>query len=107
MSKIACLECYKTEIFLIFFFLVWAQRLPPRRKYRDPDFYSNSLFVRLLVYTMFITDNDDSFYLWWKENLDKLEKFSKCYDRDFPQTFVFLFMSLLKPQLLKTVIFWL
>ena len=31
---------------------------------------------------MFITNNHDSFHLWWKENLVKHQKVSKCYDQD-------------------------
>ena len=31
---------------------------------------------------MFITNNHDSFHLWWNENLVKHQKVSKYYDQD-------------------------
>ena len=38
--------------------------------------------MRLLKYTMFITNNRTSFHLWWKENLVKHWKVSKYYETD-------------------------
>ena len=38
--------------------------------------------MRQLVYTMFITNNHDSFHLWWKEHLAKHQKVQKYYDQD-------------------------
>ena len=35
-----------------------------------------------LVYTMFITNKQALFHLWWKENLDKYQKVSNYYDHD-------------------------
>ena len=39
-------------------------------------------FVRQLVYTIFITNNYNSFHLWWKENLVKHQIVWKYYDQD-------------------------
>ena len=38
--------------------------------------------MRQLVYTLFITNNHDSFHLWWKENLVKHQKVLKYYGQD-------------------------
>ena len=38
--------------------------------------------MRKLVYTMFISNNRPSFDLWWKENLVKHRKVSRCYETD-------------------------
>ena len=38
--------------------------------------------MRQLVYTMFISNNRPSFYLWWKENLAKHRKVSKYCETD-------------------------
>ena len=35
-----------------------------------------------LAYTMFITNNHDSFHLWWHENFVKHQNVSKYYDQD-------------------------
>ena len=37
--------------------------------------------MRLLVYTIFITNNHELFHLWWKKNLLNHQKFSKYYKR--------------------------
>ena len=37
--------------------------------------------MRQLVYSMFITNNHDSFHLWSKENLVKHQDVSKYYDQ--------------------------
>ena len=42
--------------------------------------------MRQLVYIIFITNNHDSFHLWWKENLAKHQKVSKYYDQDCSRT---------------------
>ena len=34
------------------------------------------------MYTMFITNNYDSFHLWWHENFVKHQTISKYYDQD-------------------------
>ena len=39
--------------------------------------------MRLLVYTIFITNNHELFHLWWKKNLLNHQKFSKYYKRCF------------------------
>ena len=36
-----------------------------------------------LIYTMFISNNQALFHLWWKQNLVKHKKISKCYQNDF------------------------
>ena len=38
--------------------------------------------MRQLIYTMFITNNRDSFHFWWHENFVKHQNVSKCYDQD-------------------------
>ena len=38
--------------------------------------------MRQLVYTMLVSNNRTSFYLWWKKNLVKYQKISKCYEND-------------------------
>ena len=51
--------------------------------------------MRKLVYTTFITNNHDSFHLWWNENLVKHWKVSKYYDQDCLKNFLLDLMSLL------------
>ena len=46
-------------------------------------------------------NNRASFSLWWKENLLKHQRVSKCYDNDCLQNFLSLFMSLLPAKLVK------
>ena len=41
---------------------------------------------------MFITNNLASFHFWWKEDLDKHQKFSKYNDHDCLQNFILLFV---------------
>ena len=48
--------------------------------------------MQTLVYTFFTTNNQKSFHLWWRENLLKLQKFSKYYETHCLQTFLLLFM---------------
>ena len=43
--------------------------------------------VKHLVNTMLITNNQDSFRLWWNKNLDNHQKVSKYYDHDYLQIF--------------------
>ena len=38
--------------------------------------------MRQFIYTMFISNNRASFFLWWKENLVKHQKVSKYYEND-------------------------
>ena len=38
--------------------------------------------VRQLVHNQFITNNNSSFHLWWKENLLNYQKVSKYYEHD-------------------------
>ena len=38
--------------------------------------------MRQLVYTMFISNNQGLFHLWWKENLLKRQKLPNYYDHD-------------------------
>ena len=38
--------------------------------------------MKQLLYTMFTNNNHDSFHLWWKENLVKLQEVLKHYDQD-------------------------
>ena len=47
------------------------------------------------VYTMFITNNRTSFYLWWKENLVEHQKVSKYYENDCLQNAIMFFVPLL------------
>ena len=68
--------------------------------------------MRQLVYTIFITNNHDSFQLWWKKNLAKHQKVSKYYGRDctytkalFP-TFLFLILYKVKPNYIIYIISW-
>ena len=49
--------------------------------------------VRQLVYVMFITNNRDSFHLWWHENFVKHQNVSKYYGKDCLKNFLLLFMS--------------
>ena len=71
------------KILILFFFLVWAQRPPQRRKcrylilksFRNSWGYS-CVPCLLLIITLF-------FHLWWKENFLKYQKVSKYFDRDF------------------------
>ena len=57
--------------------------------------------MRQLVYAIFIINNNASFHFWWEENLVKYQKFSNYYDHDYQQNFIFLFMSLLTPSVVK------
>ena len=57
--------------------------------------------VRQPVDTMFISNNLTSFHLWWKENLVKYQKVSKCYENDCVQNFLLLFLSLLTAPVAK------
>ena len=45
-----------------------------------------------LLYTMFVSNNRVSLYLWWKENLVKYQKFSKHYEIDCLLGFLLPFM---------------
>ena len=47
--------------------------------------------VNQLLYTMFITNNYDSFHLCWKQSLVKYQKFSKYYVHDCLHFFCLLF----------------
>ena len=51
-----------------------------------PKSYVVQQLVRQLVFTMFITNNHNSFHLWWKKNLVKHQKVSKYYDQDCSKT---------------------
>ena len=42
--------------------------------------------VRQLIYTMFVTNNHDSFYLWWHKNFVKHQNVSKYYGQDCSTT---------------------
>ena len=53
--------------------------------------------MRQLVYTMFISKNHDSFYLWQKKNLVKYQKASKYYGQDSLKNFLLHFMSSIRP----------
>ena len=53
------------------------------------------------VYTMFITNNHDSFHMWWKENLGKHWKVSKYYDQDRLKNILLHFTSLLRAPIFK------
>ena len=57
--------------------------------------------MRQLVYTMFITNNRDSFHLCWKENLVNDQKVSKYYENDYLQNSLLLFMFLLTAPVIK------
>ena len=57
--------------------------------------------MRQLVYTMFITNNYNSFLLWQKENLVKHQKVSKYYDQDCLKNFLLHFVSLLRGLIFK------
>ena len=57
--------------------------------------------MRQLVYTMFISNNCQSFHLWLYENLAKHQKVSKYYENDCLQNFLLLFMSLLTASFIK------
>ena len=57
--------------------------------------------MRQLVYTMFITNNRDSFHLCWKENLVNDQKASKYYENNCLQNFLLLFMFLLTAPVIK------
>ena len=60
-----------------------------------PKYYVVQLFVRQLLYTMFISNNLPFFCLWWKENLVKHRKFWKYYQTDYLQNMFLLFLFLL------------
>ena len=57
--------------------------------------------MRQLVYTMFITNNLDSFHLLCKENLVKHQNVSKYYDQHCLTNFLLHFMSLLRAPIFK------
>ena len=57
--------------------------------------------MRQLVYTLLITYNCASFHLWWKENLVKYKIVPQYYFHDCLKNFLWLFMSLLKAQVVK------
>ena len=57
--------------------------------------------VGQLVYTMFINNNDVSFYLRLKGNLLKHQRLSKSHDHDYMQAFLLLFMPLLTPPIVE------
>ena len=59
-----------------------------------------------LEYTMFITNNHDSFHLWWQEDFVKRQNVSKYYDQDCMKNSLLLFIPFYQLQLLKIVIFW-
>ena len=63
--------------------------------------WSHSANSEAIVYTMFITNNHTSFYLWWKENRVKHQDLSKYYDHECLKNFLLLFMSLITALLLK------
>ena len=48
------------------------------------------------MYTMFITNNHDSFHLWQKKNLVKHHEVSKYYGQYFLENFLLHFMSSLR-----------
>ena len=50
---------------------------------------------------MFISNNRPSFHLWWKENLVKHQKVSKCCKTDCLQNFLLLFMYLWTTKFVK------
>ena len=58
-------------------------------------------FVKQLACTMFISNNRQSFHLWWKENLVNHLKLSKYYETDCLQSFLLLFMLLLTAKFAK------
>ena len=62
--------------------------------------------MRQLVYTILVSNNRQSFHLWWKENLGKLQQVSKYYERDCLQIFLLLLMSLRKIKFVKNSHIW-
>ena len=50
---------------------------------------------------MFITNNQNSFHLWWKENFLKHQKVSKRYDQHCLKNFLLLFIRLLRVPIFK------
>ena len=65
---------------LSFFFLVWSKMPPQRRKCRGVKLSFWTIvwqLVKKLAYTMLISNNRASLYLWWKEILVKHQKVSK------------------------------
>ena len=69
------------------------------------SYHSYSYVMRQLAYSIFITNNHASLYLWWKENLIKHQKVSKHYANYCLQSFILLFISLLTAPFVKNVIF--
>ena len=68
---------------VFFFFLVWAQRPPQRRKCRGVKVWL--LFFGSLdtcLNTIFASNNRASFHLWWKEKLVKHRRVWKYYETD-------------------------
>ena len=55
------------------------------------------------LYTMFITNNDALFHLWWKENLAKYQKVSKFYIHEcLLRKFLLLFIFFLTAPVIKS-----
>ena len=67
-------------------------------KFLNPRF---SQFVKQLVYTMLISNNLQSFHLWWKENLVKHRKISKYDETDYFHDILLLFVFLLTTNFVK------
>ena len=61
--------------------------------------------MRQLIYSMFITNNHDSFHLWWHQNFVKHQNVSKYYGQDC------IYFNPLKPNSIKkvqwTTLWWL
>ena len=62
--------------------------------------------MRMLVFTLFITNNRPSFNSWLKETVVKRQEVSKYYENDCLQNFLLRFMSLLKANFVKNIHIW-
>ena len=62
--------------------------------------------MRILVFTLFITNNRPSFNSWLKETVVKRQEVSKYYENDCLQNFLLRFMSLLKANFVKNIHIW-